>query len=84
MDSPDDHLCDQLIEIIFEKIEDDKIMRILYGKRFKSKYDTKIKAILAALKGSGYQIIHRDDEFPKVMKNGINHTEKALLKHLNN
>jgi hypothetical protein len=77
-------LFDQLITNIFEKVEDDKIMRIMFGKHFQSAYELKIKGILTTLENSGYTVTNRNDEFPRIMKNGVDYTEIALLKHLNN
>ena len=75
-------LFDTLIDTIFEKVEDDKVMRIMFGDSFDSEYDKKIKGILKEFEDYGYTVTLSDNEFPKITKDGVDYAEKALIKHL--
>ena len=82
MDTHEILLFDQLIDTIFEKVEDDKVMRIMFGDSFDSEYDKKIKGILVKFEEYGYTVTQSDNEFPKITKDGVDYAEKALIKHL--
>ena len=82
MDTHEILLFDQLIDTIFEKVEDDKVMRIMFGDSFDSEYDKKIKGILTKFEEYGYTVTQSDNEFPKITKDGVDYAEKALIKHL--
>ena len=82
MNTHEKSLFDTLISMIFEKVEDDKVMRIMYGDSFDSEYDKKIKGILEKFEEYGYTVTLSDNEFPKITKDGVDYAEKALIKHL--
>ena len=82
MNTHEKSLFDTLISTIFEKVEDDKVMRIMYGDSFDSEYDKKIKGILEKFEEYGYTVTLSDNEFPKITKDGVDYAEKALIKHL--
>ena len=75
-------LFESLIQMIFEKVEDDKVMRIMFGDDFDSEYDKKIHEILKEFENFGYSVEQTNNEFPKIIKDGVDYAEKALVKRL--